>query len=425
MRVAIIGTGVAGLTAAHVLAPRHDVTVFEADRRPGGHANTVRVSDPRAGDLWIDTGFIVYNERNYPSFTRLLAALGVPTQPATMGLSISTPDGSFEFAGTRAGLFAQRSNALRPRFLRMLRDQLRFNREARAMIGRAGTPSVAQFARDSGYSDWFLERILVPEVSAVWSSDPAAVEEFPVGFLAEFLDNHGQLRLTGRPRWRTVCGGSGRYVDAIARGLGPRLRLGTPVRTVERLPGAGVRVVAEGHAAELFDEVVIATHSDQALAMLSDPTEAEREVLDAIRYVANDVVLHTDAGLMPTRRRAWASWNFHLTDGATLPTMSYWMNGLHRFDAARDYFVTLNRASDIDPARVLERFEYAHPVMDHRVVAAQGRWGEISGSDRIHFCGAYWRWGFHEDGCWSAIRACERVGAERAVRPAAVEAIAA
>ena len=404
MKLAVVGTGIAGLTAAHLLAPRHDLTVYEADVRPGGHANTSVVDDPR-GKLAIDTGFIVYNDRNYPAFSGLLAELGVATQPAEMGLSIADSSGEFEFAGTARGLFAQRSNLVRPRFLRMLHDQLRFNREVRPMIGRRDTPSVGEFVRDSGYSRWFFERIIIPEISAVWSCDPAAVWEFPLGFLAEFLHNHGQLQLTGRPRWRTVVGGSRRYVDAIAEQLGRRLRLSAQVRSIERLPGSGVAIAADGCETERFDEVVIATHSDQALAMLGNPSEEERSVLGAIAYQPNEAALHTDRSLMPRRRNAWASWNFHLTDGA-VPTMSYWMNRLHRLDAERQYFVTLNRTGALDPAKVIDVARYAHPVMTRAAVAAQRRWGRISGADRIHYCGAYWRWGFHEDGCWSATRAC-------------------
>ncbi len=405
MRLAIVGTGVSGLTAAHTLAGRYDVTVYEAASRPGGHANTLRVSDPR-GERWIDTGFIVYNDRNYPTFGRLLADLGIETQTAAMGLSIADGGGGLEFAGTARGLFAQRSNLVRPRFWRMLRDQLRFNRDVRPMIGRRNTPSVGEFVRDSGYCREFFERIVVPEVSAVWSSDPDAVWEFPVGFLAEFLHNHGQLQLTGRPQWRTITGGSRRYVDAIARPLGDRLRLRAAVRSIERLPGAGVAIAADGCETERFDQVLVATHSDQALAMLDNATERERTVLAAIAYQPNEAALHTDASLMPRRRAAWASWNFHLTDGADLPTMSYWMNRLQDLDAERQYFVTLNRTESLDPAKIIDVVRYAHPVMTHAAAAAQRRWAEISGTDRIHYCGAYWRWGFHEDGCWSAIRAC-------------------
>src|SRR5688500_1690018 len=413
MRIAVIGTGVSGLTSGHILRRDHDLVVFEGATRPGGHANTIRVVDSAGVEHWVDTGFIVLNERNYPNLEDLLSELGVETRPSPMGLSISAPDGSFEFAGTARGLLAQPSNLLRPRFLRMLRDQLRFNRDARQAIGRRGGPSVGEFVRDMGYSDWFLERIVMPEVAAVWSSDPAAVWDFPISFLAEFLENHGQLELRGRPQWRTVVGGSRSYVNAIAGELGGSLRLAARVRRVERLPGGGVAVEADGCETEVFDQVVIAAHSDQALGMLANPTGAEREVLGAMRYERNEAALHTDPSLMPRRSRAWASWNFHLTKGSELPTMSYWMNRLQGLDAADDIFVTLNRTDSLDPGKVIKVIPYEHPIVTHEAVAAQRRWGEISGADRIHFCGAYWRWGFHEDGCWSALRACEALaGAE-------------
>ena len=407
MRIAVIGTGISGLTSAHLLRRGHDLVVFESLTRPGGHANTVSVTDTQGVEHAVDTGFIVLNERNYPNFERLLAELGVPTRASAMGLSISAPDGSFEFAGTARGLFAQRSNMLRPRFLRMLKDQVRFNRDARAYIGRTDGPSVGEFVRDMGYSDWFMERVVMPEVSAVWSSDPAAVWDFPIAFLAEFLHNHGQLELTGRPQWRTVVGGSRTYVNAIASELGDRLRLSAPVHRVERLTGGGVAVEAEGCETEIFDEVVIAAHSDQALAMLVAPSDTEREILGAMAYQPNEAALHSDASIMPRRKDAWASWNFHLSEGSKLPTMSYWMNRLQGLDAPEDIFVTLNSTDSLDPAKVIDVIEYAHPIVTHEAVAAQGRWAEISGADRIHFCGAYWRWGFHEDGCWSAIRAAE------------------
>ena len=417
MRIAVIGTGISGLTSGHLLCQEHDVVLYESHTRPGGHANTVLVTDSTGTEHRVDTGFIVLNERNYPNFENLLAEIGVETRPSAMGLSISAPDGSFEFAGTARGLLAQRSNLLRPRFLRMLRDQVRFNRDTRAEIGRTGGPSVGEFVRDMGYSDWFMERIVMPEVSAVWSSDPAAVWDFPIAFLAEFLDNHGQLELTGRPQWRTVVGGSRTYVNAIANELGDRLRLDSPVHRIERLATGGVAVEAESCDTEEFDEVVIAAHSDQALEMIAGPSDAEREVLGAMRYQPNEAVLHTDVALMPKRKAAWASWNFHLTEGSELPTMSYWMNRLQGLDAPEDIFVTLNSTDRIDPAKIIEVIAYAHPIVTHEAVAAQGRWAEVSGTDRIHYCGAYWRWGFHEDGCWSAIRACEPLLGAAAVEP--------
>ena len=413
----MIGAGIAGLTAARLLDRTHAVTLYEADDRVGGHTNTIRVDDPR-GERWVDTGFIVHNDRNYPRFTALLDELGVATGAAEMGMSIASADGHFEFANTKRGLFAQRSNLLRPRFWRLIRDQLRFNREVRPLIGRPDAPAVGEFLRDSGYSRWFCERAIVPEVSAVWSADPEAIWEFPVGFLAEFLENHGQLQLTGRPRWRTIEGGSRVYVERLLEQFGGRVHVGAPVVAVGRLR-EGVQVVAAGTGPAVFDEVVIATHSDQALRMLAEPTAAERRVLGAMRYRPNQAVLHTDASLMPARRRAWASWNFHLADEPQARTaVTYWMNNLQRLDAEHQYFVTLNLRERIDERAVLETITYDHPVITHESVAAQRRWGDISGADRIHYCGAYWRWGFHEDGCWSAERACERL-VER--QPIAVE----
>ncbi len=404
-RIAVVGGGVSGLTAAHLLAPRHDVVLYESAPRAGGHANTVEVDDPR-GTLGVDTGFIVLNDRNYPRFEALLDELGVATQPSAMGMSMATPDGAFEFANTKRGLFAQRRRLADPRFLQLIRDHLRFCRDVAPLIGRADAPSVAEFLRDGGYSDWYVNRAIVPQIAAVWSTDPAQMETFPVGFLAEFLANHGQLRQSSRPRWRTVLGGSRRYVEALTGRLGGRVRCGAAVRRITRLPGA-VAVEADRCETELYDEVVIASHSDQALAMLAEPTEAERRVLGAIAYRPNRAVLHTDSSLMPQRRRAWASWNFHLAGGPPgRSSLTYWMNNLQKLDAEHDYFVTLNMEERIDPARVLGTFDYSHPVIDHAAYAAQRRFEEVSGRDRVHYCGAYWRWGFHEDGCWSAHRAC-------------------
>jgi predicted NAD/FAD-binding protein len=407
--VAVIGTGIAGLTAARALDRTHDVTLYEADARVGGHTNTIRVDDPR-GERWVDTGFIVHNDRNYPHFTRLLNELGVATQPAEMGMSIASADGRFEFANTRRGLFAQRSNVLRPRFWGLIRDQLRFNREVRPLAGRPDAPTVGEFLRDSGYSRWFIERAIVPEISAVWSADPEAIWEFPLGFLAEFLENHGQLQLTRRPQWRTIPGGSRVYVERLLERFAGEVQAGTPVRAIERTPG-GVRIVAgDGSAPRSFDQVVIAAHADQALRMLAQPTAAERDVLGAMTFQANEAILHTDASLMPSRRRAWASWNYHLGDAPSAATsVTYWMNNLQHLDAERDYFVTLNLGDRIAPRSVIQTISYDHPVITHASVAAQGRWAEISGADRIHYCGAYWRWGFHEDGCWSGLRAAERL----------------
>jgi len=405
MKIAIVGTGVSGLVAAHLLQREHELTVYEAGSRIGGHTNTVRV-DFEDETHRVDTGFIVFNDRNYPNFEALLAELGVATQPSHMSFSVSDGRG-FEYAGTPRGVFARPAHLLSPSFLGMLRDWRRFNREARALIGMNGTaPSLGAWLEQQGFSRHFVERLIVPQASAVWSSDPEQMWDFPASFMAEFFENHGMFSLRDRPRWRTVSGGSTSYVEAITAPWRDRVRLRAPVRRIERLDG-GVRIEAVGCETEGFDQVVIATHSDQALALLADPSEAEREILTAIPYQRNEAVLHTDASLLPRRRAAWSSWNFHLTpEPARGTTVTYWMNNLQRLRSKRELLVTLNRGEEIDPEKVLRRFSYEHPVYTAEGVAAQARHGEISGVRNTHFCGAYWGWGFHEDGVLSAIRAC-------------------
>ncbi len=414
MKIAIIGTGISGLTAAHLLHREHEITVYEAQARLGGHTNTVAVATP-AGEVAVDTGFIVFNDRNYPSFERLLAELGVATQPSRMSFSVADSDGRFEYAGTPRGLFARPAHLFNPAFLGMLRDYRRFNREAQELIGMDGAaPALGQWLDERGFGRHFVERLIVPQASAVWSANPRQMWSFPASFMAEFFDNHGMYSLRGRPRWRSVSGGSERYVEAIAAPWRNRVRLGAAVRRIERLPGA-VAVEAGGCEREEYDEVVIAAHSDQALAMLADPSAAEREILAAIPYQRNEAVLHTDTSLMPRRRRAWASWNFHLTDvPAGRTTVTYWMNNLQGLDADREIFVTLNRGEAIDPAHVIRRLTYDHPIYTRDGVHAQARHGEISGPNRTRYCGAYWGWGFHEDGVVSANRACAPLLGDRA-----------
>jgi uncharacterized protein len=410
--VAIVGAGIAGLTCAHLLHPEHDITVFDADAQPGGHTRTVAVE--ASGVLHaVDTGFIVYNDRNYPGFERLLERLGVATQASIMSFSVSDGRGEFEYNGASPnGLFARRSSLLRPSFHRMVRDLLRFNREAPALIGLNGSgPTLLDFLDERGYSREFVERLIVPQASAVWSADPRDLRRFPASMLAEFFGNHGMFGLSRRPTWRAVSGGSSRYVERLTAPLRDRLRLATPVVRVERFADR-VEVTPARGGPEAFDEVIVAAHSDQALAMLADPSPAEAAVLGAIRYQANDVVLHTDAALLPRRRRAWASWNFHLQDQpADRTTVTYHMNSLQSLDSDRQFCVTLNRTDAIDPERVISAREFAHPVFTHAALAAQRRWAEISGPRRTHFCGAYWGYGFHEDGVQSARRVCERFGA--------------
>jgi uncharacterized protein len=412
MRIAIIGAGIAGLTCAHLLHPRHEITVFEAGSRPGGHTCTVDVETADAVHR-VDTGFIVFNDRNYPGFERLLDRLGVATQPSTMSFSVSDERGEFEYNGASpTGLVARRSSLLRPSFHRMVRDLLRFNREAPGLIGLNGSgPTLLDFLDEGGYSHEFIERLIVPQASAVWSTNPRDLRRFPASLLAEFFDNHGMFGFAGRPNWRAVSGGSTRYVERLTGPMRGRLRLSTRVARVERFADR-VEVTPERGGPERFDEVILAAHSDQALAVLADPSAAEAEVLGAIPYQPNEVTLHTDASLLPRRRRARASWNFHLQDEPVeRTTVTYHMNRLQSLDAEADYCVTLNRTEAIDPERVIRVGEFAHPVFTHAALAAQRRWGEISGVRRSHYCGAYWGYGFHEDGVQSALRVCRRFGA--------------
>lgn len=410
-RIAIIGAGVSGLVAAHLLSRAHDVTVFEANAYAGGHAHTVRV-DTAEGTYDVDTGFVVYNDRNYPHFERLLQRLGISGQTSNMSFSVIDEAGDFEYSSASVnGLFAKRAHLATPWFHRMLADLLRFQRDARELLHTDGSgPSLGDWLEAQRYSRQFIDRVIVPQAAAVWSADPRQMWTFPARFLAEFFHNHGMLGLRDRPRWSTVLGGSCRYVEALTQPLGDRLALSTPVREIRR-HADHVAVTPAGREPLRFDEVVMASHSDQALALLADANRAEREVLGAIGYQDNEAVLHTDVRLLPRRRRAWASWNYHLlTTPSGRPTVTYHMNRLQRLEADREFCVTLNHSAAIDPSTVIRTIHYAHPVFTRESHAAQARHGEISGVGRTHFCGAYWRWGFHEDGVASAVRVAERLG---------------
>jgi predicted NAD/FAD-binding protein len=423
-----------------MLHPDHDLAVFEACERPGGHANTVRV-ETESGTYDVDTGFIVFNDRNYPNFERILDQLSVPTQPSRMSFGVSD-GGGFEYNGSSPnGLFATRANIVSPAFHRMILDLLRFNREARELLASDEDLSLSAWLERRSYSTWFIERLIVPQASAVWSADPGQMWSFPARFMVEFFDNHGMLGFRNRPRWRTITGGSRRYVEALTRPLGDRIRPASEVTEIQRRPD-GVTISVRGAEPERFDAVVIATHSDQALSLLADPSDSERELLGAIPYQPNEAVLHTDRTLLPRRRRAWASWNYHLQrphpgegrragaaagevngtppgegPGGAHPgvsTVTYHMNSLQSLDADREFCVTLNRTPEIDPGKIIATFQYAHPVYTPAGVAAQGRHAEISGHNRTHYCGAYWGWGFHEDGVRSALRVVDELGSPRA-----------
>ncbi len=411
MRIAIVGAGVSGLVAAHLLHREHDVVVYEAGSYAGGHTNTIRV-DTAYETHHIDTGFIVMNDRNYPTFTRLLDRLGVARQPTHMSFSVKGEEHDFEYSGTPRGLFCQPRNVASLRFQRMIVDLLRFNRALRRLLeGEESGESMHDFLLRHRFSRAFVERLIVPQLSAVWSADPREAGSFPARFIAEFFANHGMLGFRDRPRWSTVAGGSARYVEALTAPFRDRIRLDAPVSSVTR--GADdVEIVATGAGAERYDHVIVATHSDQALRMLSDATPRERELLGAIRYQPNEAVLHTDSSMLPRRRWARSAWNFHLLrEPKPLSTVTYYMNHLQRLRAAEEFCVTLNRSEAIDPAKIIRTISYAHPVYTPRGVAAQSEHASISGlQTRTHYCGAYWGWGFHEDGVQSAVRACKPFG---------------
>lgn len=407
MKIAVVGTGIAGNTAAWKLRAGHDVTVYEANNYIGGHTNTIDVGSGD-GTVAVDTGFIVFNDRTYPNFIRLLDDIGQESQPSEMSFSVRTEDGRLEYNGASLNaLFAQRRNIVRPPFYRMIRDILRFNNEATATLDDEDlAQTVGGYLARHGYSREFLHCYLVPMAAAIWSSEPKAIEDMPLHFLVRFFDNHGLLQLKDRPVWRVIKGGSRSYVDKLVAGHRDRIRLNAPVTRIRRhIDYVDVTTAAAG--TERFDAAFIATHSDQALGMLADPSRVEKDVLGAIRYQDNEAVLHTDQSLMPTRRRAWAAWNYHLPkDPSKQVAVTYNMNILQGLDGETQYCVTLNNDRHIDEDKVIRRIDYQHPVYTRDSVAAQARQAELN-SDRTFFCGAYWRNGFHEDGVVSALTAVE------------------
>ncbi len=408
MRIAIVGTGISGLTCAHLLHEQHELTLFEAGPYIGGHTNTVDVR--RNGHAWpVDTGFIVFNDWTYPHFIRLLERLGVPSRPTTMSFSVKCEATGLEYNGTSLNsLFAQRSNLFRPSFWGMIRDILRFNREAPALLGTpAADLPLTEYLDSAGYGRAFVEQYLIPMGAAIWSMPPDRLREFPVGFFVRFFHNHGMLSVNDRPQWRTVEGGSRAYVDRLIEPIADRVRTNARVHEIRR-DHAGVTLDGER-----FDEVILATHSDTALSLLSDATDAEHEILGALPYQENETVLHTDASVLPRRRLAWAAWNYHLGRDDTQPVgVTYNMNMLQGLDAPETFCVSLNQNGAVDPERVIRRIRYHHPVYSREGVLAQQRHAEISGVNHTHFCGAYWGYGFHEDGVKSGLAVANAFGAE-------------
>lgn len=405
MKVAVIGTGIAGNVAAYKLREQHDITVFEAAPYIGGHSNTVDVYE-QGRRLAIDTGFIVFNERTYPEFTKLLADIDQQSQRSDMSFSVQSEGGALEYNGRSLdALFAQRSNLLRPRFYRMITDILRFNRNAKRQLEVLPPDlTLGDYLMANHYSQQFIDHYLIPMVAAIWSAEPVRALDMPAGFLVRFFANHGLMQLRDRPSWRVVKGGSRTYVDKLVAQHRDRIHLNSPVRVLRRT-AAGIELRAGSAAPAIFDAVFLACHSDQALRMLVEPTSAESEVLGAIRYQHNEAILHTDVKMMPARRKAWAAWNYHIPQDPTRHVaVTYNMNILQGIEAAQQYCVTLNNDHSIDPGRVIRRISYEHPVFNRQAVCAQQRQQELN-QDRLFFCGAYWGNGFHEDGVVSALAA--------------------
>lgn len=410
MKIAVVGSGIAGLASAWLLSRKHEVTIFEANEYFGGHTHTHDIE--RGGRYYaVDTGFIVYNSVHYPLLTRLFQELGVASQPTTMSFSVHSDASGIEYNATSLNaMFCQRRNLLSPRFIGMVRDILRFYREASALLAIDGPgPTLGEYLQDHAYGLAFRDEHLVPMASALWSAPCGQILSFPARYLVQFMANHQMLQVRGRPEWRVVCGGSASYVRALRRNWRVQERLGCAVYAVQRDTG-GV-TVASAVGRQRFDQVIFACHSDQALAVLADASEDERSILGAIAYQNNDVVLHTDASLLPRRRKAWAAWNAYIPSQPGAPcTVSYCMNLLQGIDSADPLVVTLNRTRAIDPARILRRMHYHHPVYNHAAVAAQHRKARIQGVRHSWFAGAYWGFGFHEDGLRSAVEVATRLG---------------
>lgn len=417
MKIAIVGTGISGLVAARRLYSRHQITVFEAAGRLGGHTATIPVELDNIR-YQVDTGFIVYNDWTYPNFIALMDELGVSWRESDMSFGVSCDSTGLAYAGVTGkfamynSLFAQRRNLFSPSHIRMLLDILAFNRRVNSDYDADAIPDMTlrEYVSHLGLSQRFMDYYLVPMCSAIWSTPFQQMYEFPMRFMLPFVVKHGLVNVHNRPRWRTLKGGSQAYLEPITRPFRDAIRLSCPVTGVRRLE-QGVEVTSKA-GTEHFDQIILACHSDQALALLQDATACEREVLSAIRYQPNDVVLHTDVSVMPDNRRAWASWNYHMTDDRDgLPRLTYDMNRLMGITGPHRFFVSLNHSDRINPASILGRYDYAHPIFTRDGAKAQQRWTDVNGVQSTWFCGAWWGKGFHEDGVNSALRVVDAIAA--------------
>jgi predicted NAD/FAD-binding protein len=405
LKIAIIGSGIAGNTIAYHLHQQHDITVFEAESHIGGHTHTHHITH-EGRNFTVDTGFIVFNDRTYPNFNQLLDELEVGWQPSEMSFSVRSEHRDFEYNGTSLNsLFAQRSNFFKPSFHRMIRDILRFNKTSLELLQEGNEIKLGDYLRQGQYSQQFIDNYIIPMGSAIWSTDAKQMLDFPARFFVRFFHHHGMLTVNNRPQWRTIKGGSTSYVAALTENFKYKIKLNTPIESVRRLKSS-VRVKPKFGEEEKFDYVFFACHSDQALKILSDKSQAETEILGAIPYQENTVYLHHDVSLLPKRELAWAAWNYHVTTPpAERVAVTYNMNILQNLQSKEPLLVTLNHTRLINPAKVFKRLKYWHPVYTLAGAAAQARHAEISGVNRTGFAGAYWRNGFHEDGVMSALAA--------------------
>ena len=412
MKIAIIGSGISGLTSAYLLNRNHDITVFEANDYIGGHTHThnIKIKDK---EYAVDTGFIVYNERTYPNFIKLLDTLGVERQLSTMGFSVKSASEDYEYAGESLNsLFAKRSNIFRLGFLRMLYEMYRFGKKSDSTgLGLDVSITLGTYLRNENYSNEFINYFIIPMGAAIWSTPANKVLDMPAYFFIKFFYNHGMLEIINRPKWWVIKDGSSAYIKKIIKGFESKINLSSPIRTVSRLDNGIEIETANSKKPLMFDAVVFATHSDQALGMLKDPTEKEKDILSSIPYQKNEVLLHTDSSVLPKRKLAWASWNYQLDSNPESPVvLTYNMNILQSLDCDETFCVTLNDHQSVDKSKVLKKITYHHPLFTVKGIEAQKRKLEISGVNNTYYCGAYWHNGFHEDGVASAIEVCKHFG---------------